>query len=324
MKIIHYRSEHREYFALLNKAWLQKYFEVEPLDELVLSQPEAAILQKGGQILFAEHEGKIIGTIALIALTSGIYELAKMAVDEAYQGMGAGKLLCAAAIEKAKELNASRLILFTNSRLKPAIHIYHQLGFKEVPLEEKVFKRADIRMELLLEHKRMSRWFDRKFDFSFEVDEYDNLLLRLRQAPHLLERQLSAISEQVLTLKPEGKWSIKENVGHLIVLEPLWRTRFKEIKQRRNEMSPADLNNTSTEKARFNKEALQDLLQIFSFERSLTITLLKNAERVDLSNKSIHPRLKQPMRMVDMMYFVAEHDQHHLGMIDNIITLADN
>ena len=103
----------------------------------------------GGHILFIEHQGKIIGTVALIYVKQGVYELAKMAVDEAFQGLGAGKILCSSAIEEAKKLNAEKLILFTNSKLKTAIHIYHKFGFKNVPLDEQQFKRANIKMELL-------------------------------------------------------------------------------------------------------------------------------------------------------------------------------
>ena len=169
------------------------------------------------------------------------------------------------------------------------------------------------------EQQNEVKWFDRKFDFSFGMDKYAHLLYRLEQAPILFNQNLSTLSEEVQILKPNGKWSIKENIGHLAVLEPLWRTRIQEIKEGKIEMSPADLNNTLTNETGFNRNPLDELLMTFSVERNKTIEILKNLEQIDFSKKSIHPRLQQPMRIVDTMYFVAEHDQHHLDVMLNII-----
>jgi len=148
MKIVDYKPEYQPHFERLNKAWLNKYFKVEPVDEWVLTNPEEAILKDGGEILFAEYDNQIIGTAALKLMEPGTYELTKMAVDEAFQGLGAGKLLCSTAISKAKALKAERLVLYSQTALKPAIGIYRKLGFTEIPFEKGVYKRADIKMEL--------------------------------------------------------------------------------------------------------------------------------------------------------------------------------
>lgn len=319
MKVINYKPEHQKHFERLNKARLNKYFEVEPLDEQLLSQPKEYILKSGGHILFVEHQGQIVGTVALIFIQQGVYELAKMAVDEVFQGIGAGKLLCSAAIEQAKNLNAEKLILFTNSKLKTAINIYHKFDFKDIPLNEQQFKRADTKMELLIKSETSNKWFDRKFDFNFGMDKYDNLFYRLQQTPVLFNQVLSILPEDVQILKPNEKWSIKENIGHLVVLEPLWRMRFKDIKEQKHEMSPADLDNRLTDEMSFNKHLLQGLLKTFSNERKKSLEFLKTLEQNDFTKTSIHPRLKQPMRIIDMMFFVAEHDQHHLNTMLNII-----
>lgn len=150
MKFVPYRTEYKRHFEDLNKAWLKKFFRVEPLDEELLSNPEESILKDGGKIFFAEYEGAIIGTVALIYMEPGVYELAKMAVDERYQGLGAGKFLCKNAIGEARSMNAEKLVLFTNSTLKPAIHIYEKFGFEQVPLKDSAFTRGDVRMELVL------------------------------------------------------------------------------------------------------------------------------------------------------------------------------
>ena len=150
MRILKYKSEYREHFEQLNRAWVEKYFKMEPMDEALLLHPEAAILEKGGQIFFVEEQNQIIGTVALVFVSAGIYEMSKMAVNEKFQGFGAGKLLCRTAIEEAKKLGADKLILFTNSQLKTAISIYHHFGFKDVLLNDNHYSRADTKMELSL------------------------------------------------------------------------------------------------------------------------------------------------------------------------------
>ena len=154
MEIIDYKEEYQPNFEKLNKAWLNKYFSVEPIDEEVLSNPEEFILKQGGQILFMKHNGQIIGTVALKFVDDNTFELTKMAVDDKFQGLGAGKLLCNAAIKRAKNIGATSLILFSETSLAAAIHIYRKLGFKEIPIEKGKYHRANIMMKLELENKK--------------------------------------------------------------------------------------------------------------------------------------------------------------------------
>lgn len=150
VQIVSYQPEFARHFAQLNKAWIEENFKLEPIDNYVLENPEAAILNNGGQILFAAHEEKIIGTVGLKRITGGLFELTKMAVDKEARGMGAGKLLCKAAIEMAINMGAQELILYSNTRQAVAIGIYRQLGFTELPLEPGTYQRANIKMGLSL------------------------------------------------------------------------------------------------------------------------------------------------------------------------------
>jgi GNAT superfamily N-acetyltransferase len=148
MKIVNYRPQLQCYFERFNKAWLEEKFTVEPIDKYVLENPEEAILKDGGKIIFVEHEGAIIGTVALRRLNDGCFELTKMAVDKAYRGLGAGSFLCKAAIDEAKEMGAITLVLYSQSELPVALSIYRKLGFIDVPVEPGVYKRADVMMKM--------------------------------------------------------------------------------------------------------------------------------------------------------------------------------
>jgi N-acetylglutamate synthase-like GNAT family acetyltransferase len=149
IEIVDYKPEYASHFERINKAWLEEYFTIEPIDKYVLENPQEAILDHGGHILFAKYEHQIVGAVALKFVEPGVFELTKMGVDKNLRGQGTGKILCAAAIEKAKEIGATKLILYSNRILANAIKIYLKLGFTEVPLDT-VYKRSDIKMELIL------------------------------------------------------------------------------------------------------------------------------------------------------------------------------
>ncbi len=136
------------HFTRLNTAWLQKYFVVEPVDEQMLGNPKEFFIDKGGHIFFAMVNNEVAGTFALLKESDSIYELSKMAVDEKYQGMKIGNRMMEFCIAKAKELKAAKLILYSNTRLAPAIHLYRKYGFIEVPVANSIYKRSDIKMEL--------------------------------------------------------------------------------------------------------------------------------------------------------------------------------
>lgn len=150
VEIVRYKKEYAVYFERFNKEWIEEYFFLEETDKYVLENPEESILQHGGAILFAKQGDKIIGTVALKPVTPGVFELTKMAVDKQSRGIGAGKLLCIAAIEEAEKLHARQLILYSNTKQATAIKMYRQLGFIELPVEPGVYERANIKMEFPL------------------------------------------------------------------------------------------------------------------------------------------------------------------------------
>ena len=149
ISIISYQPEHQPYFEKFNRNWIEKDFGMEPTDEYVLTRPAEAIIETGGAILMATYNGQIAGTVALRKIDESTYEFTKMAVDETYRRKGIAAALSNASFEKAREMGASTLILFSNSLLKPAITLYEKLGFKHVPVTTiGQYKRADVKMEI--------------------------------------------------------------------------------------------------------------------------------------------------------------------------------
>jgi DNA-binding MarR family transcriptional regulator/GNAT superfamily N-acetyltransferase len=148
--IIDYTPQYADDFRRLNHEWITKYFKLEAADNLALDNPKGYILDKGGRIFVAKYKGEAVGVVALLKMKDGGYELGKMAVSPTAQGKSIGYLLGKHAIEKAKELKATRVFLESNTILKPAISLYNKLGFKKIIGGQSPYERANIQMELVL------------------------------------------------------------------------------------------------------------------------------------------------------------------------------
>ena len=170
-------------------------------------------------------------------------------------------------------------------------------------------------------------WFERKFEFTFPVQQFPNLCVRLRGTPARLEEMVQGVSPELLVAKPEGKWSAQEHAGHLADLEPLWMARVGDFLGDRDTLTIADLANRKTDDANHNARGLVAILVEF---RAARFDLLDRVDKFHhlrpslLAQTKLHPRLQQPMRLVDHLYFVAEHDDHHLARIWELTrTLAE-
>jgi len=158
-------------------------------------------------------------------------------------------------------------------------------------------------------------WFERKFEFTFPVEQFPNLCIRLRGTPARLEEFIRGVPPDILTAKPEGKWSAQEHAGHLADLEPLWLSRVDDFLSDGETLTVADLTNRRTQEANHNARELSAILAEFRHARAGLLDRLAKFQPTQFSRSKLHPRLKQPMRLVDHLYFVAEHDDHHLAGI---------
>jgi uncharacterized damage-inducible protein DinB len=161
-------------------------------------------------------------------------------------------------------------------------------------------------------------WFDRKFEFSGNENIMPSIIERLEGTPVRLKEKFNHIDPALLKIKPDGKWSILEHVGHLSDLEPLWQGRLDDILKGEKELRPTDLANTKTTEANHNAKSVTTLLNEFKSIRAITLAKLKDLQEADVFKFALHPRLKTPMRTIDLFTFVAEHDDHHLAKITEI------
>lgn len=146
--IEHYRPDHAAAWRSLNEDWLVAGgYALEPKDLLVLTDPQGAILDRGGAIFIAERDGTPVGCCSLMAMADGGYEVGKMAVTEGARGLNLGRRLLEACEAHARSAGAPRLYLETNKAQTHAIALYRRFGFVDLPPQPTPYARCDVWME---------------------------------------------------------------------------------------------------------------------------------------------------------------------------------
>ncbi len=168
---------------------------------------------------------------------------------------------------------------------------------------------------------RLPKWFEREFTNWTTPEMFPNLLCRLQGAPARLEELTVDLPPSVLTAA-EGTWSIQENAGHLIDLEALWETRLSDFLDGAEVLAEADLTNRKTDQANHNARDPREVEAAFRSVRASFMARFESLEPADYARTSTHPRLRTPMRLIDMLVFIAEHDDHHLARIQELRTEA--
>ncbi|MDN4164461.1 GNAT family N-acetyltransferase [Cytophagales bacterium LB-30] len=200
LKLVNYQPQHQPYFERFNKDWIEKYFKLEPIDVQVLENPDEHILKPGGAILVAELENQPVGVVALKKLEEGIFEMTKMAVADRWQGRKFGQALGEGILEKAQEMKAQKVILYSQTNLNAAVNMYRKLGFQESRQIDGVYARCNIKMEIDFARHRYLQ--EQAQQLHRTVDVFLNKTIRLGIAWH--------------SKKEFRKWSPIEIIGHLI------------------------------------------------------------------------------------------------------------
>ena len=146
-------------------------------------------------------------------------------------------------------------------------------------------------------------WFKRKFNQELDNGAIPGIIERLMGTPIRLEEKVANIDSHILTVKSDNKWSIQENVGHLLDLEPLWIGRINDIITGKAELREADLTNKKTNIAEHNSIPIEKILKEFRLVRTEFTNKVMQLNSTDFDKFSLHPRLKTPMRIIDLLYF---------------------
>lgn len=162
-------------------------------------------------------------------------------------------------------------------------------------------------------------WVERKFNFDLPEWMYPNLVERVRGTPARAEDIVRAVPQAALIKKPASdKWSIQENLGHLLSLEPLWATRLDQLTQGLPELLAWEETNRSTWEADYTAQPLDVILASFREARTQFVRRLDDLDDSLIGRTALHPRLKKPTRTIDLVFFVSEHDDYHLAQVTRL------
>jgi len=166
------------------------------------------------------------------------------------------------------------------------------------------------------------KWIDRRWTFDGPVEVFPDVLERLRGTPARIEDLVRGAGGDVLTQRErEGTWSIQENIGHLLDLDGLHSGRIDDFLAGAATLRAADMSNRATNQAGHNGRAIDKVLGDFRRERGAFVARLEGLSDSDFARSSVHPRLKAPMRLVDMCRFTADHDDYHLARMRELLRM---
>ncbi|MDP1727366.1 MAG: DinB family protein [Bacteroidota bacterium] len=166
-----------------------------------------------------------------------------------------------------------------------------------------------------------TKWVDRIFTFDLPPGWIPDVLERLRGTVPRLNAITINLSDAVASFKPQNKWSIREHIGHLLDLEDLHSGRIDDFISRKEILRAADMSNAKTYQSNHNEKTCAELIEAFAQKRNHLISCFVNLDDETQLIKSLHPRLQVPVRPIDIAYFTAEHDDHHLADIREILEL---
>ena len=162
-------------------------------------------------------------------------------------------------------------------------------------------------------------WFEREFALGLPGWMLPNVVERLRGTPARAESLLRGVPDVLLTRRDGERWSMQEHVGHLLDLGWLDLARLEDFREGREVLTAADLQNRKTHEADHNARPVAELLAEFRSERNELVRGLEEFDEATVARSALHPRLNKPMGVVDWLYFVAEHDDHHLASVRALI-----
>ena len=157
-------------------------------------------------------------------------------------------------------------------------------------------------------------WFERKLSFGYPREMLPFFIERLSGTVIRLRQKVKDVDDAILSEKPENKWSIKQNIGHLAEVDGVANQRIDQILSGVTIMAP-----TVFEPTDYSTWPVEKVLLLLEQSRSNNLKKYASLSGTDLLKSSQHPRLKVQMTPVDLAWFDAEHDDHHLVKINEII-----
>lgn len=160
-----------------------------------------------------------------------------------------------------------------------------------------------------------TKWFEREFEFGLKPGMLPFFIERLSFTVLRVEQKVRGVNDKMLSVKLDGKWSVKQNIGHLAEVDEIAMKRIHEMLSGIPTLSPA----VFEPRQDYNLQPVEEVIAYLDRNRKKNIALYESLSNIDLAKSSQHPRLKVMMNPVDLALFDADHDDHHLVRINEIL-----
>lgn len=147
MELIEYDAKYKDDFIQFNKDWIIDNFGFLEKEDIETFEKIDEELADGAMIYFAVENGVALATCMAKPMGNDTWEICKLASNKQKTHTGCGSAVFGAAVQWAVSHGAKRLFLLSNSKLKPALHIYEKYGFHEIKLDNYEYVRGDIAFE---------------------------------------------------------------------------------------------------------------------------------------------------------------------------------
>jgi ribosomal protein S18 acetylase RimI-like enzyme len=114
-------------------AWINVDLCFQEIDAEIDGLPGKYAAAHGGVLLLALNGTQPAGCVALRALETGVCEMKRLWVRDAFRGAHLGELLARTILQRAADLGYSSIRLDTLAHMTRAQRLYAQLGFREIP-----------------------------------------------------------------------------------------------------------------------------------------------------------------------------------------------
>lgn len=163
------------------------------------------------------------------------------------------------------------------------------------------------------------KWLERTWQFPINGIEYLVLIQKLKNTASIIIELTHGLQEEQTKRKVNNKWSINEHAGHLLTIESLWIARLDDFVMGHSALRPWNGTNADTDAANFNRQRLGKILEDFDDIRTVHAEMLSKFEDKCSEMQARIERLNTTMNLRDHIWFMTEHDEHHINAIQQLI-----
>lgn len=147
-----------------------------------------------------------------------------------------------------------------------------------------------------------------------DLVEEDDILSAMREQSSQTQKLLASLDEQRATYRyGEGKWSIKEVIGHMVDAERIIGYRALAVARGDTQPLPGFDENAYVQNASFDAWKLGDLAEEYALVRRSNIVFFQNLQPEAWDRRGTANQ--HPVSVRGLAYVIVGHERHHLQVL---------